>query len=84
MGCGEIFNNKNNIQKFEGNLSCEKCNGLYKSGTFCKLCMRTYDEGNTTEDFVGCDSCECWVHASCDGITKKKLTELENSKQGYF
>lgn len=63
---------------------CSKCYELYKENKYCKICMCTYDENDTTQDFICCDKCEYWMHASCDGISKQKLKEMEDNKVGYI
>jgi hypothetical protein len=84
QGCAKILSTGEKTQMFEGKNSCLACHDLYQNDKFCKLCMRTYDENNTIDDFVWCDTCESWVHAACDGITKLRLQEMEISKIDYM
>lgn len=57
-GCQTPLDSKEKVQVFKGQRACQQCFKFYKDCKYCKLCMCTYDENNTTHDFVFCDSCE--------------------------
>jgi hypothetical protein len=44
--------------------------------------MKAYDE-NCSDGFVGCDECEKWIHAQCDGISEEELENIEKNDIKY-
>lgn len=62
---------------------CEECFECYNLGNYCAVCMLAYHE-NTSDNFVGCDECDRWIHADCDGISGKDFQKYENSDVKYI
>jgi hypothetical protein len=44
---------------------CRLCAKLHKEGQFCPVCDVVWQWANCPA-MVGCDSCDFWVHATCD------------------
>ena len=44
--------------------------------------MKAYED-NTSDNFVGCDECGRWIHASCDGISAEQLERFEQNDIKY-
>ena len=55
---------------------CEKCYDCYKQGNFCSLCHKAYED-DCEDNFVGCDQCEGWVHAECEGISPEDFAKID-------
>lgn len=68
---------------FEGFPTCKDCNQLYADGEYCKICKCLYNENESNQNFVCCDTCEKWIHAECDNISKEKLKQMDNSTDKY-
>lgn len=68
------WNNKNRL--------CPECHKCFQNGSYCSICMKAYDE-NCSDGFVGCDECEKWIHAQCDGISEEELESFEKNDIKY-
>ncbi|KAJ3224703.1 PHD finger protein 10 [Clydaea vesicula] len=50
----------------------KNCFKKFKKGKFCPICMKTFSSKDVDVPMVCCDSCDRWVHESCD---EENLTE---------
>lgn len=51
---------------------CSPCYALFQTGAYCPICMKATPE-DCDDNFVGCEKCDKWVHAACDGISEKEF-----------
>ncbi|TYZ67974.1 hypothetical protein PybrP1_011882 [[Pythium] brassicae (nom. inval.)] len=53
-------------------------------GQYCPVCNAVYEEDDEST-FVCCDSCEMWVHGSCDPtLTAAAIAALSDSNEKYI
>ena len=57
---------------------CRLCAKLHREGQYCPVCDRVWQWANCPA-MVGCDSCDFWVHCSCDGPAR---TVMEAQERG--
>eukprot|EP00850_Spirogloea_muscicola_P012849 SM000085S23199 [mRNA] locus=s85:26765:34362:- [translate_table: standard] len=53
-------------------LVCKSCAKLYKSKQYCGVCKKVWLP-NEKGDWVACDGCSIWVHASCEKLNNHRL-----------
>ncbi|KAK3273459.1 hypothetical protein CYMTET_18299 [Cymbomonas tetramitiformis] len=55
---------------------CGLCIRLHKAGQYCFVCGGVWASQVDSQDWVGCDKCDAWTHASCDGIDRDGIQKL--------
>ncbi|OQS02821.1 hypothetical protein THRCLA_04848 [Thraustotheca clavata] len=56
---------------------------LRAKGQYCPVCNMTYEDDDAS-DFICCDSCEKWVHSTCDPqLDALKMQQLADSNAKY-
>ncbi|KMS93796.1 hypothetical protein BVRB_027870, partial [Beta vulgaris subsp. vulgaris] len=58
----------------------KRSSNMEDSKTYCSVCLMPYDNNA----MIQCDSCDCWVHAQCDGINSIKLSRLRKDKNAEY
>eukprot|EP00271_Cylindrocystis_brebissonii_P002874 TRINITY_DN1363_c0_g1_i1.p1 TRINITY_DN1363_c0_g1~~TRINITY_DN1363_c0_g1_i1.p1 ORF type:complete len:745 (+),score=138.96 TRINITY_DN1363_c0_g1_i1:131-2236(+) len=62
---------------------CDACGRLFVKGKFCPVCLRVYRDTEPSP-MICCDSCERWVHCSCDDISPELYDKYQsNDKLTY-
>ncbi|XP_051145656.1 uncharacterized protein LOC127261370 isoform X2 [Andrographis paniculata] len=64
------------VRWFLGHTCCDACGRLFVKGNYCPVCLKVYRDSESTP-MVCCDTCQSWVHCTCDGISDAKYTEFE-------
>ncbi|KAI7867656.1 chromatin remodelling complex Rsc7/Swp82 subunit-domain-containing protein [Spinellus fusiger] len=66
---------------------CSSCYDNFVQDRMCPVCLKTYSEDDSEEDdneMVACDSCDYWIHTSCDETLTpehyQKLCDNEDTK----
>jgi len=67
---------------WQGSRVCEGCFGKYRNKEYCPICVKIYQDHE--RNFIGCDRCNLWVHADCDGISESRLKEMNQKDQTYI
>ncbi|CAI8615703.1 unnamed protein product [Vicia faba] len=58
---------------------CKPCAMLLKSKQYCGVCKKVWHLLGA-DDWVRCDSCNVWVHAECENISRKLFKDLKNTQ----
>jgi len=51
---------------------CEPCCALFLEGQFCPPCLKVW-RPTEAGDFLQCDGCDAWVHATCDNLSREAV-----------
>lgn len=60
---------------------CQVCERAYKNNQYCCFCETLYflEAGSDNKIWIGCDTCERWVHLECDErLANFKQSSIEN------
>ena len=49
---------------------------------YCSICMKVYRHNEKTP-MVQCDSCNWWIHASCDNMSQEQYEKLSKENTAY-
>lgn len=68
---------------------CLKCHENFEHDRFCPVCLKTFSDQDENEeednDMVACDSCDRWIHTSCDEtLTPEKYEALCEDEEAKY
>jgi histone-lysine N-methyltransferase MLL1 len=55
---------------------CSACCTQKKKGSFCPLCLKSYDDNDYDTRMVECSKCGGWVHGRCESMNEEKYQIL--------
>ncbi|KAL0082404.1 chromatin remodelling complex Rsc7/Swp82 subunit-domain-containing protein [Phycomyces blakesleeanus] len=67
---------------------CGTCHDNFTQDRICPVCLKTYKEDDSEEDeneMVACDSCDYWIHTSCDeSLTPEQYQKLCDDEDAKY
>lgn len=66
---------------------CNDCSTKWDDTHFCPVCLATYDEDDEELPMVCCDTCDRWIHRSCDTenlVPEDKWRKVSKGNNTYY